>query len=328
MNTTNDDNLKKKTDEIDLLELFSILAHKISQFFNFIFRTILAIVVFLIRKSPILVLFAAAGVFIGYVLFSNSKRFYSSEMVAQPNGISNSDMINYINDLNKLCKEKNYLSLSQTLNLDDSIVNKIKDIQAFWIVDINKDGSGDYIDYKSSFNLKDTTQQLMEDRFQLRVEMFDNSAFGYVTEGLYYYISQNPYLKRLNEIRKDELKELISITSREINKLDSLQDVEYFQKSKQPLIKDNQINLVSEKETQLYYRDKLALISKKQEYEKELELSTEPITVIKNFTALAVAENPMMKYVVKYGIYMLSLGLLLIILFDYRKIILSTIFKK
>ena len=56
-------------------------------------------------------MFAVIGMIIGYILFSNSRRFYSSELVAQPNGITNADMISYINDLNQLCKEKNYVQL-------------------------------------------------------------------------------------------------------------------------------------------------------------------------------------------------------------------------
>ncbi len=161
MNATPKENNPAPRDEIDLLELFGLIFRKISQFFKSLFNFILHSIIFLIKKSPYLIVFTMIGMVIGFIIFKNTKRYYSSELVAQPNGISNGDMIGYINDLHQLCKESNYPSLAEALGLSDSTANKIKDIQAFWIVDVNKDGIGDYVDYNSDFNLKDTTQQLI-----------------------------------------------------------------------------------------------------------------------------------------------------------------------
>ncbi len=54
---------------------------------------------------------------------------------------------------------------------------------------------------------------------------------------LFNYIRKNPYIQKLNQIRKEELKELIGQTKHEISKLDSLQDEEYFRDKDQPAIK-------------------------------------------------------------------------------------------
>ena len=127
MSTSPKENNPARRDEIDLLELFNLLFKRITQFFKAVFNFILYSIIFLIKKSPYLIAFTLAGIVIGYLIFSNSKRYYSSELVAQPNGITNGDMINYINDLHSLCKENNSPSLANALGLVDSTAKKIKD---------------------------------------------------------------------------------------------------------------------------------------------------------------------------------------------------------
>jgi hypothetical protein len=151
------------------------------------------------------------------------------------------------------------------------------------------------------------------------VELFDNNTFNAVKKGLFNYIRKNPYIQKLNQIRKKDLKELIGQTTHEISKLDSLQDEEYFRDKGQPALKESQLSILTPKETQLYYKDKLSLVSKKLVYDKELELSTEPITVIKDFTSLTEAVNTLSKYLKKYGLAFLILGLIVLVFIEYRK---------
>jgi len=239
--------------------------------------------------------------------------------VAQPNGITSADMINYINDLHDLCQKNNTPGLAYSLEMKDSTAAKIKNIQAFFVIDVNKDEVGDYVDFKETFNLKDTTQQRLEDRIHVTVEVYDNKVFENVKNGLFRYMRNNPYLIKLNEIRRNELKELITQTNYEIAKLDSVQDTEYFGKSNNLPVKQSDMMFLSEKEQHMYYRDKLALLNRKQEYYKELELSSDAFTVIKDFTSLAMAENPKGKYLVRYSFLTLFLGYFALIILHYRK---------
>ncbi len=301
------------SDEIDLYVLFKKIIEKISSALSFLVKILLTIFVFLIRKAIYLFIFTLAGVLIGLWLFSSTERYYSSSLEAQPNGIANGDMINYINDLHELCVGRNISSLSNALGIEDTLAQKIKDIRAYWIIDINKDGTGDYVDSKNEFKLKDTTQRRLNDRFNLSVEVFDLVSLPNVRDGISNYIKKSPYLQKLNEIRKKDLKELIDQTEEEITKLDSLQKVEYFQKTKKP-IRESQVMFLAENPPQLYYRDILSLYSQKQRYEKELDLSIEPITIIKDFTKITKAENPKSLYAIKYGVVFFILGFLVIVL--------------
>lgn len=311
-------NSNSSPQEIDLLELFQKLGTGIKNLFLGLIRAILFLIIFGIRKAHFLILFVIAGALIGLFLFSTSKRFYSSYMVAQANGITSADMINYINDLHELCIKNNVEALAFDLQMVDTTAAKIKDIQAFFIIDLNKDGIGDFVDFKNIYNPTDTNQVRLKDRLHVSVEVYDNTAFENVRNGLFRYMSKNPYIIKLNEIRKQELSELIAQTEYEIDKLDSLQNTDYFMVNGKVPVQQSQMMFLAEKEPTMYYLDKMTLIRQKQYYQKELELATDAFTVIKDFTSLAVAENPRGSYLVKYGFILGLLGFIILISIHFR----------
>jgi hypothetical protein len=310
--------------EIDLLELFNIMGRGIKNAFLSLLKTIVFLIVFGVKLAHYIALAAIVGGAIGWIFFSLSQRYYSSDLIAQPNGINATDMVQYINDLNKFCKKNNNAALSYSLDLSDTTAKKIKNIEAFRYIDVNRDKIGDFVDFNNSFSAEDTNQQIDEKRIYLRVEVYDNTAFNSVRDGIFSYISKNPYLLKLNDIRKNELSELVFSIEKEINKLDSLQNVDYFKNNTKLTTGSGEGSLMflSEKDKQMYYKDKMVLIKQKQNYLKELELATTPITVIKDFTQLTVEENPRGNYILWFG---LGLGLLcyiiLMIVKYYQKIL-------
>ena len=310
---------KKTVQEIDLLELFNLICRKIKKNLVNLLRVILFLIFFGIKRVHFIILFMLGGMAIGLFFYSQTHRFYSSDLIAQPNGISSIDMVDYIDDLSLLCKKGNKQAMSLSLSLPDSVIDKIKNIEAFHYIDVNNDNIGDFIDFANSFDAKDTTKKIISNRIYLKVDVFDNQIFDAVRTGIFYYISSNPYLLKLNELRKKELNELIIQTKKEIIKIDSLQNVEYFNTNNElTTSNESQLMFLSEKDKRMYYHDKLRLLKDKQGYEKELELSTAPITVIKDFTHLAVEENPRSGYINKYGFYFGILGYILLLLFNNR----------
>lgn len=314
-------NTNHETKEIDLLELFNIIGKSIKNAILSIYKTIVFLISFGLKKAHWLALITIAGALIGYLVYLGTDRYYSSALIAQPNGISAIDIVEYINDLNRYTTKNNEIALKQALEITDTVAKKVKNIQAFLYIDLNHDGRGDIIDFKQNYDPKDTTQILINSRFYLKVEVLDNRVFSDVRDGLFIYINKNPYLIKLNQIRKRELEELISSTDREIAKLDSLQNVDYFTDNLDRLTARNQSSLLflSEKDKQLYYKDKLSLEQQRLRYIKELELSTTPITVLKDFTQLTVEENPKGFYIIRFGYIIGLLGYIFLIVFEYRK---------
>lgn len=308
--------------EIDLIELSARIGRGIRKFFMSLIDIMLFLFVFGIRKSVWLIIIVIAGATVGYFAFKSSERVYSSEMIAQPNGFTSIDMVQYINDIHEMCEKRNYLGIANAFEISEDDANKILNIEAYNFIDVNNDGIGDHVDYKYQFNALDTTKSIILSRILIRAEVLDNMAFTEVKEGLIRYIEKNPYLLTVNAHRKEELKALIWQTEKEINTLDSLQGYEYYRSLEgRNSRSDGQIVVMNEKVTQLYYRDKVSLLNSKLEYEKALKLASDPITVIKNFSALQIEDNPASSYIIKYGVYSGILGyIFLIVMLFWRRI--------
>lgn len=313
------DTKNKTNDEIDLLELFSVMWRGILNFFKAIIDTILFLFVFGIRRLHWLVIIILIGAATGYIRYKSTARIYSSEMIAQPNGFTSIDMAQYINDIHEMCQKNNVAAIANAFNISSEDAGQIANIEAFYYIDVNKDGIGDYVDYKNKFDPIDTTKAIIRNRILIRAEVLGNNKFNEVKEGLIYYINHNPYLLTVNDIRKRELKTLIMQTEEEIDKLDSLQNYEYYKKEEENSNRDGQIVVMNEKATQLYYRDKVSLLNARLGYEKALELATDPITIIKDFAALKVEDNPISKYFIKFGFFFGIFGYFILLIIAFRK---------
>lgn len=312
----------KEVKEIDLLELFRLTAREVKKLILWILKALIFLIGFGLKKILFILLFGAIGAGVGFLLYTTSPRYYSSDMIAQPNGITSIDMVSYMNDLTELCKHKNTSALSHALNLDDSITKRIKNIQAYHYIDVNGDGIGDYVDFNQTFNATDTTKRIVESPVHVQIELFDISGFSTVKKALLTYIEGNPYHINLNKIRKVELNELIDQSIQEIAKLDSLQDVEYFrQKNSNSRSKSSNVLFLAETNQHMYYQDKLLLLEKKQNFMRELQLATTPITIIKYFSELTPKETNKLNYLSKYITHAILLGYFLL-LFTSKKSVL------
>jgi hypothetical protein len=316
--------VNNKTDqqeEIDLLGLFRVLGRSIRNFFLGILRTILLFIVFLYKKAFYVAAFFILGVLVGWGVSKMARPYYASDMVVRTNAIKASDIISYVDRLHNLVHKKNYHELGNLLSTADSVAFMVKNIQAFWFIDVNNDGIPEYIDYDEKYNPRDTTVTRLDDRVDIRVEVFDPHAFEYIREGVYTYFKKNPYINQLNNIRKIQACEIIKNIDIQINKLDSLEDYEYFKKQKDliPRNRAGQIVVLNEQKVQLYHPYILSLQKQKLELEKEISVYPDPITVIEDFTPLSKEENPRMGYIEKYALIMGLFGILLLLILESRR---------
>lgn len=309
---------QRPTDEIDLLELFSRMGKGIKKFSYWIVELIQSFFLLLIRKSIWILSFSIIGGFVGYFFYSITPRFYSSEMVARSNSMNNNIIVNSINLLNDLFENKNYSALGGYLRTTPKEAEKIKSIEAFYGIDINKDKIADFIDYNQTYNPKDSTQKRLSDIFYLRINVYDETIFSNVRDGIKKYISTNPFILQNNEVRIQQAKNMISEYQSEINKLDSLQKVQYFEVPRIQKGGNSQMIVLNEKESKLYHNDILNLYYKKLALEKELILNPDPITIIQDFTQLSKAENPLIKFLKTWIIVFAILGLLFSLIWQLR----------
>ena len=313
--------LDKKGNEVDLIEFFNLIWIGLKKLIFTISRSILFLLVFGLRKSLWLLLFALIGIGIGYVSFSATNQFFRSSMIVQPNGFTSTDMVSYINDIHEFCKEDNKTGLGKAFEIIPENAEKIKDIQAFFFIDVNGDKIGDFVDYKNTYVARDTSQHIIADRLLIQADVFDDQIFSDVRSGLLNYLNKNPYLSVVNRIRKEELQILIEQIDYEITKLDSLQNFEYFSErgSNGSATGSGQLVILNEKQTQLYYHDKQSLLLRQNDYRRTMELSTDPVTIIKDFPALVIVENSAIKYIVIAALITMLIGYLMLLILAYRK---------
>lgn len=244
-----------KNDEIDLLDLFSRLGRSITSVLNGIGHALLHILFFMVRKWLWLGLSVAIGIGASFIIKSTTERLYTSDIILRSNAIQNTDMISYINKLHTYCREGNYAELATSLSVDESKVKGISDIQAFWVIDRGDDNIPDYVDFKNRHDVLDTINVRMQDRFVIRVRTFTPQELVSIREGILSFVKKNTFFQQQNELRIKQNGILMARFDYEIDQLDSLQKVKYFEEARRLMPKEGgQMIFLQEYTTQLLDR--------------------------------------------------------------------------
>jgi hypothetical protein len=304
-------------DEIDLYDLFRRIGKTLSNWFNAIGRGILTCFFFTIRNILPLAFSLLLGIGLSYLMKWSSKPFYTSEITLRSNAVPNAEMIAILNKLNLLLEEKNIQGLASSLSLSFEDAIKVKDIEAFWVIDKNRDQIPDYVDTKNKHNVYDTLDLRMQDRLTVKAKVFNPEILPVIREGLLSYVGKDPELKLKNEFRLDKADELLARLNYDIKQLDSLQKVKYFEetRNRQPE-KGAQMIFLQEQKTQLVYEDIYKLFARKQEIDQEKVLYPEILTVVNDFYQPAKRYNGGLYY----GIILIpvTFGFTLFFLIFYR----------
>ncbi len=153
--------------------------------------------------------------------------------------------------------------LRACLNLPDSLQDKIGKIEAFRWIDCQHNGTADFVDFDNQKKyLTDTTDVPMTDRIYLRVKTKGVYDMSGVQQWLQDYFNQRHELTALSEQGRQVLRARLETCNREIARLDSLSNYEYFSgaENNRVEVKDG---LLLNKGKQLYYNDILNLIDER-----------------------------------------------------------------
>jgi hypothetical protein len=123
------------------------------------------------------------------------------------------------------------------------------------------------------------------------------------------------------------MEEMIAELEAQYQRLDSLERFEYFN-SEQLTLRTGQIIVLNGKERQLYHEPLLKIRNEILSLKQELALYSEPITIIQDFPALSIVDNPLSSYMKSWILVALCAGLLFLIIRHHRKRILKLIREK
>jgi hypothetical protein len=332
MSENTDNNKNSRNDEIDLLELFRRIGKTLSRWFSALLRASLISVVFILRRWIPLTISIIIGVGISYLLKTSSPSFYTSDLVLRNNIIkpenplrknnsaTTAEMIAAINRLHEYCMEGNTLALLSALADKPEEVNIIRDISAYWIIDKGNNGVPDYVDYKGTHNIYDTTNVRMQDRFDIRVKIQSPNELSALKNHLLSYLERDSLFQQKNRLRIKQDYEMLYRVEYDISQLDSLQKFKYFEEPRNIKPKEGgQIIFMQDQKTQLLYTDIYTLYTKKQELETDLDLYSGIVTILSDFSLPAFRENSTSYYGKKVIPVLTGLTLLVLILLANRK---------
>jgi hypothetical protein len=342
----NSTNKNVTNDEIDLLDLFRRMGRAFSRWGKSLGRAFLISIVFLVKRWLPLGLSIAIGIGVSYIFKATSPSSYTSDLVLRNNNvdlvltdnktdlilrsgtISNADIISYINKLKTYCKEKNMLALSEAISISAQKVDNISDISAYWIIDKGDDNIPDYVDYSDNHNVYDTINLRMNDRLDIRVKINSPQELTTVRNGILTFINSDSLFQQRNRVRLRQNQDLLKRLDNDIQQLDSLQKVKYFEetRSKQPL-NGGQMIFLQEQRTQLVYGDIYSLYSRKQLLESDRDLYKGIVTVLSDFSLPSKRDNGALFYGRYFIPELFGLTLLILILLANRKK-LDEIYKK
>ncbi len=304
-----------KNDEIDLLDLLRRIRKSFSQLGKVLGRAFLITIVFMIKRWLPLGISILLGVSVSFFLKISSPSSYTSELLLRNNNadlelnkkpedpafknnaIMTSDLIFYINRLNTYCRENNKPALADAISISAEQSKNISDINAHWVIDKGNDGNPDIVDYNDNHNLYDTINVRMPDRFAIRIKINSTQELNTIRNGILAYIKKDSLFQQRNRVRLNQLNALISRLDIDIQQLDSLQKVKYFEETRNNLAKGGgQMVFIQEQRTQLLYNDIFTLYKRKQNLESEGVLYKDIVTVLSDFSLPSKRENGALFY--------------------------------
>lgn len=294
--------------EIDLIDLMT-------RFFSWCGRSfkslLLAITYFVLRNRYFYYVAIILVVILTILQSKFADKYFYCEMVVQTKAIKSTEAINLVNGWN------------YKLQLSDSLVNSIKDINGTFVLDFNQDGIGDDFETYTGKWARDTAtvNRRLSDVFCVQAQIYsaDNKVIlNEIKKALLDYLENDSWVINCNKIRQDENNAMIARIDNEMAVLDSLKNTEYFDiKEKYKMEKNGALMMVSEKDKHLYHNDILKLLEQKQEVERDFY--PEAFKVMQDFNTPMVSVNNTFNNFKHNLLVVLLIITFMALIFDQRK---------
>ena len=187
-------------------------------------------------------------------------------MIINSYTLSENILIEYIDNIDKIIKDKNYDLLSKRMKIDSSLISSVTDINA-----------------KSAY---DDKEKKNKGYLYVNVNVTDNEVLPELKNALLNFFDQEPFVKNEIEIYIQNNNDLITKIDDEISKLELLQS-----NTIKPSQDKGDVNIYNDQKS--FQNEILSLIKEKQTREKLLQFAS-PFRVIQDFT---VFKKPIRKTV-------------------------------
>lgn len=299
------------TKEINLVDILSIIGRGIKSFFLGLVRLVGRLAQLLYRHIILTSILVLLAIVIGQYLSRPSNRVYKVGAMGKLYGAKTHTVLEIGEQLSKTSPIYSNSTLEEKLGLPQAIVEKIKKIDFFRVIDYQRDSIPDRVDFDKNHSLNDTVNTLMENYIYVQFEIRDVEHIDKIGHEIEHYLNTNPTLQEGYRTYTDGLIERIELCRTEIKRLDSVADKSYFEdRIKQLQFQNNQL-LVGNQHLQLFYYDQLKLQEIKSNTEQMLVKATSPIVFPAGFVLDPHPVNGRVTNGIKSIVIGLALSLLL-----------------
>ena len=251
---------EKKQNEINLLDLLSMLFAWISKAFHGLLVYMGKLSRLIYRRKWYVTITVVAGVAVGLYLSRPTARIYKAEGTALILGADAQTVRQVFRQLENSDPRNPYTSLSGKLNLPDSVANNIAELAAFYMIDFMRDSVADKVDFMDSHSLSDTMNVRMRDRVYIRLKTKNISQVKVVENAMLDFLNNNTVIQSQFNAKINDLKNQIRICDSELQRIDSLANIYYFnEKNNAQLSFEKNSLIMGEQRKQLFYYDLMGI---------------------------------------------------------------------
>lgn len=166
---------------------------------------------------------------------------------------------------------------------------RAKQFDIFHVVDVQGDGTANYVDFKRKSTPKDTINVQMQDRvnIQFRVQAFNIELIPEIEQAVLDLLNSNEALQHSYALYVENLREEVAFNHRQAVKLDSLTSNYYYGSalSASPLTnREGGVYFNSDRKVRLFLKDIYAQQQHLQQWDYKLELATAPVVLENHFS--------------------------------------------
>lgn len=266
--------------------------------------------------------FVALIVATTFFMRRDKAKVYQAEMHIQINDGDRFIYENLIKTLNDYTRRNDVEGLANILNTSSEVAGKINEFETFNVIDIHKDSTIDFIDYKNDIKFGDTMNVILNDHIVVRAKISSTDICEELQKSILYYFTNNNYLTSLNIARLASLEEQEWMFHNALLNLDSLQKVDYFKKELKtvaefsPVFSDKPM-LAAKR--QMYYNDMKKLFKINQDIAVDLSANLDVVTVVSDLQPIYKLSNPTYKIVLLCGGIGLLIFFLIAAILEYRE---------
>lgn len=308
--------MEKENKELDLFDLIVKGFNLVKVSFLRCWDLFLYIVKFQLKNIAIILPFLIIGGSLAVYQTQKEHRKQYGEFMLKVNGANSfvvSDIVNVLNQ--SVNPDTDNVVLAKILNVQDiNKVKKISGINPFYVIDLNSNGTRDYVDYANTF-VEDSLNSRMKNFLAIRIHSKGMIDFCDIQQRIVTYLLADPYLK-------NEAKERIKIIQGQIQALD-VEIVALDSLRKQQLKDKNDLALELGKSSILlgkessYYKEMMDLKGQKAKLQSDLDLQPNVVSIYSGVTI--VPEKSTIAIFVKDIAVLYLFGLFVAFVFYNRK---------